>query len=379
MLVRHNPEVEILESLHANASKHANASDGLFVVDEFEPKSIPSYMRLGVSSRHYENMRAIGHRLPAKQLGSIAPFVDRRITNLVAEDYEITDPEHQIALSTAGELLSNGYNVALGQSHGSGEPTDIAFDLGVKSIHLERAGIEHKTAIILSKGFDFLKINTANFTIDQGVLRTILKGLGMKVDHNGLIPLRSFIGVVADVSYFVIPGTESFRAIRERQAAKIRNFNDGVVELIQQDLTQKDDRDTRATLLSLALTGTTAKPIDAAALKEAERQLAGAYEFFPPIDTIPDGSEVYAIGRINHRVTEYLKHCFTFASGIVLDEDPDMTRHDIRPKFIVVKDADGVRKIGAQLTESLDILMPGITFVQDIKQNITTPQQNASS
>lgn len=234
MLLRHNPEIEVLEHLHDNAAKHADASGGLFYVDPFNPKNLEDYMWLAPSVRSHENMAATGNRIPADQLANIAPVVDRRISNLVSPEYLVTDPEHKIALSLAGEFLSNGYNVALGQSHN--EPTDIALDLGVKSIWLEREGVKHSTAIILSKGFDFLKINTSNFTIDPGIVRTFLEGLGMTVDQNGLLPLRSFLGILADKSYFVIPDSASFSEIRKKQTEKIRKFNAAAIQLIQHDL-----------------------------------------------------------------------------------------------------------------------------------------------
>ncbi len=355
-------ENEILEALHANAAGHANNSDGLFVIDSFEPKTLPEYLSLSSRVKDNANMRAHGNRLKAQQLNTIADVVDPRYRSI---DRKVTDPEHLLAFSAMGELLRGGFNVALAQSHG--EPRDIAFDLGFKSIQLSSMGIHHKTAMILSKGFDFLRIDTSNFEIDPGIISSMLENLGIIMRKDRTIALRSFLGIVADSSYFVIPSSASFEPIRQKHSSRIRKYNEGVLSLIGEDLTEVSDEGS-GVLLSLAVTGTTPKRLDIDKYLETKEAMPDFYETLPDISEISTEDKVEVIGTISNRVYEYLRYCFTFASGIVLDTGH--SRQDVRPEFVVVNDQSDIPRIGEKLAQSLDRLHPGDKFVQDLNKNL---------
>jgi len=357
----HRAERDVLEELHSNAVGHAELSDGLFVIDKFNPKQLPDYMSLRPKG-DTENRRAIGNRLSHTALEIFAEVIDSRYKTM---DRTISDPDHVTAFSIMGELLRKKYNVGLTQSHG--EAIDTAFDLGYKSVRLAEQGVEHDTSLILSKGFDFLKIDTKQFNVDPGTIRETLKNIGITLSEDGTIPLRSFLGIVADKTHFVIPSSSTFEEMIEKNRKLIGDFNSSSISLLIDDLT---DDSTRGTLLGSALTGTTSKQLDTNEYRRLIKDNRTLFNTIPEKPKINETEDVRVVGDISDGVIKYLEYCFSFASGIVLDTED--SRQDIRPSFTVATETSDIPRLGVRLTESLEVLHPGALFIQDIGRTLPT-------
>lgn len=359
--------LEVLEALHENAEKHAKISNGFFVIDEFDPYNLEPYIHLrthGDSS----NRRAVYERLPPDNLANTMPLVDSRYANLRSTPPQQRDSE--LALDSMATFMGKlGKNVALLMKHG--ETRDIEFNLAHVSVGLSQKGVPHRTATILSKGIDMLRIDTSSFGYDEDTTKMFLRGVGVTSREDGTVAVRDFVGLASDIIYFVLPNSKSFTGVRKKHPRIFSRFNSSTLGLKAKDLdltgTKIQDQTIPPMLVGFSGTGQTELDLDVQAYLQAQH--LGIFETIPEILNLEDFERARVIGMLGKGLLHHTGGSVTFTSGMVLSEE---TNHHLNPRFVVAEQEADLPNLSMSLAETLSALDPKTLFIEDIKRNLPT-------
>lgn len=367
MMTPAQAHIEVLEALHDNAEKHAKMSRGFFVIDEFDPKNLEPFIHLGIHG-DTSNRRAVYNRLAYDDLANTMPLVDDRYANLTMSPEQQRDNE--LALDNMATIMGGlGRNVALLMKHG--ETRDIEFNLAHVSIELSKKGKAHRTATILSKGIDMLRIDTSSFKLDEETIRMFLKGVGVTLREDGTVPVRDFVGLASDLIYFVFPNSKSFAPIRKKHPRIISKFNGSTLSLKGKDLditgTEIQGQTVPPLLVGFAGTGQTEQDLDVQAYLQARH--LGIFETVPEILNLGDFDRAKVIGKLGEGILHHTGGSVTFTSGMVLGAE---TSYYLNPRFGIAKEEADLPTLSGSLAETLSALDPGTLFIEDVKRNLPT-------
>lgn len=352
---------EVLRELHDNARGHAEASDGFFTIDPFNPKKVEPFLTL-YSHGDTANRRAWAVHREADILEATAKLVDSRYGSL-PNPKEIGG-RSGLALDNMSTEIKAGNDIALGLKHG--ETRDIAFNLGFISIGLSRRDAPHRTGLVLSKGIDFLRIDTRSFGFPNQAVDEFLNGIGLQARADRTVAVRDFVGVVADYTYFVIPSSQSFSGLREKQGNVIKKFNRSTLGLIDDDFSATA-HGAYPLLLGSAVTGTLEKPLDIERFTEG-LLIDGNFETYPEAQTLTP-ELVRVIGEISPGLLASIANRRTYASGITLRSD-SASSVDINPRYIYPTCEQDLITLGKLVIDVSGELDPVHQFVQDLRGNL---------
>lgn len=366
--------IEVLEALHENAEKHAKMSKGFFVIDDFDPKNLEPFIHLGIHG-DTSNRRAVYNRLAYSDLANTMPLVDDRYSTLTTSPEQQRDSE--LALDNMATIMGRlGINVALLMKHG--ETRDIEFNLAHVSIGLSQKGVQHRTATILSKGIDMLRIDTSSFGLDKDAIRMFLKGVGVTLRADGTVPVRDFVGLASDLIYFVFPNSKSFIPIRKKHPRIISKFNSSTLGLKDKDLaitgTEIQGQAVPPLLVGLAGTGQTELDLDVQSYLQAQH--LGIFETVPKILNLEDFERARVIGMLGEGLLHHTGGSVTFTSGMVLSEE---TNYYLNPRFVIANEEADLPNLSGSLAETLSALDPSTLFIEDRKRNLPTLSSGGST
>lgn len=355
---------EILFELHKNAKGHAEASDGFFTIDPFNSHRIESHLTLHTIGDTANRRFTSPHRANADLLDATAKLVDSRYESL--PDPATEEGRNGIALHNMAEQVKARENIALGFRHG--ETRDIAFNLGYISIGLSKRGASHRTALMLSKGIDFLRIDTRSFGYTDSAVDDFLRTLRLPMRKDRTVSVRDFVGVVADYTYFVIPSSSSFEEIRKKHGSTISRFNGSTLKLLNDDFEETvKDEDATPLVYGSGITGTLEKSLDIPRFQE-DSSIEGSFDTYPAINIDTHLDSVRVVGEISPYAVKSIEGIVTYTSGIKLSRD--QSKIDINPHFIYPDEKTGGENISRLLLGNLAELEPELQFIIDLRGNL---------
>jgi hypothetical protein len=352
---------DVLEALHDNAQLHAESSDGFFTVDPLEFGEIGPHLTLYTHRRDTSNRRALAEHRGPEQLESTAKLVDKRYASLPSPD-SVGD-RVGLALDNMATEVKAENDIVLALKHG--ETRDIAFNLGYISIGLARREAPHRTGLILSKGIDFLRIDTKVFGFEEEAVDEFLEGIGLQAREDRTVSVRDFIGVAVDFTYFVLPSSQTFRKLRHRHSTIIRNFNESTIKLIENDF-KATKNGAYPLLLGTAATGTLEKYLDVKRYSEGA-SIDGTFSTSPRMEDI-DPETVKVIGEISHGLLKTIGKRRTYASGILLEDENSSI--DINPRYLFPTDEADLSILGNLIISVCEHLDPEHRYIQDLRGNL---------
>lgn len=350
---------QIMGALYESAATHAELSGGFFVAYEPDLKRF-GYQSLSANPNHY---RLNGEPLDPGMSDAVAATVDKRYAGVPGAVRELDSRTGVV--TQIGHVLASGQNVVLGSEHG--ELVDVPFGLVGVSNRLREQGVAHRSGMIVSKAIDFLGINAEALPAPIDVIESYLGSIGIAIEDDGTIPARSFLRIAAEVTYFTVPSTQSFKNIRKLQQTGIRKFNEHVSEQIAEDMDESRKSDQDPLLFMIALPGTVNKLLDKEGYT-AGQDLGGNYQTVPSVIDVRDDRRIEVVGSISPGVARFLGRALTYATVVRLDElNPKVA---IDKDFVCVSSAESVLTIASKLVNLAGIIEPEKLFAYDTKGNL---------
>lgn len=328
---------QVLDAMYESASVLAENSDGMFHAYEPNPDRFKYHSILPLK----HNYRVEGAPIPnIDDSDSIASIVDSRYEKL-PEAIDLHE-QNTGAITQISNVLRSGQSVALGLEHG--ELIDVAMaEVGVSNA-LRRRGIEHRSALVVSKAIDFMGVNIEYLGIPPDYVKTYLAGIGIEVNDDDTVPVRDFLSIAAHAIYMTIPSTKTFADIRAIQEVAIKTFNARSTEALSKEI---DSSDPFPVLLGVAVPGTTVKILDTDQIESDD----------------DDERPIEVIGQISPGITKFMSGALTYATAIRLDETPPLVQ--IHKDFLCVKDKGDIDSLAERLVEVASELEPDKRFVYD--------------
>lgn len=358
---------QIMGAMYESAATHAELSGGFFVAYEPDLRRF-GYQSLSANPHHF---RLEGSPLDPAMSDAVASTVDKRYTG-IPDVVRRLDTETGV-ITQIGQVLASGQNVVLGSEHG--ELVDVPFGLVGVSNRLREREVAHRSGMIVSKAIDFLGINAEALPAPIDVIESYLGGIGITIEEDGTIPARSFLRIAADVTYFTVPATQSFKGIRGLQKTGIRKFNEHVSERIAEDMNESHLGGEKPLLLMIAMPGTVNKVLDKQAYTDGQ-DLGGNYVTIPGVIDARDSRQIEIVGVISPGVTRFLGRALTYATVVRLQEtDPKVA---IDKDFVCVSSPDSVLTIASKLVSLAGVVEPEKLFAYDAKGNLPLLRKKAS-
>lgn len=351
--------VELLaESLHNSALIQAQASE-IFTVYPANTSN-PEYGFLKVSSKwpRYSRVRGNPHTIPVDELDFFAMMIDERYAT-VPEVLRSADVIGKIATFMAG-----GNHVAVGDSHG--DLFDVPMDLIGVSGRLREQDVPHRTAMIASKGIDYLGVKVDAIGGPEGDLVKWMTRYGAEPLSDGTIPARELLALVADTVYFTVPASASFGDEREDKGMLnlIHRFNSVSKIAIRASLhTPK-----RAPLLLVeGVTGTKVKELDITKYQQ-RTELGVTYDTIPESIDLKQNS-VRIIGKISSATVDLIKGMYLVLAS------SDLNAHPVQfsfSDFIYMDGEHDARDVGAELVKLEMSNYPDAAVAYDARAELPT-------
>lgn len=349
---------QILEALYESAHILAENSKGLLVAYEPDLKRF-EHASLSVNPTHF---RIDGKRIEdPDEADVIASSVDRRYVKLpdaldaFDEATQVDEEPGTGVISQQEEVLKSGQNVINGFEHI--ELIDVVLGGVASSNRHRRKRVPHRTMLVASKAIDLLGVNLAAIDIPPELIKAFLNGMGVEVEHDDTVQVRSFLKIAFDATYLTFPATRTFKGVRGMQGKAIKYFNTLSTTTAANDLDRNKSADAPVEA-NIAMPGTTVKLLDIPALSNKQKEEL----------KVNDDDEIEVIGSINPGVLKFASNSLTYAYALRLDQSPPAVWVD--GKFICLRSKEDIRRFGGRMVSIAERLEPGKRFIQDWKDEL---------
>lgn len=344
----------IIESLHASAQKHANASNGLLICLPIDLEKFPH------QSLNDSVVKGSPAELP--KTVEVASLIRPKFPEIVDYIKKTEEKEEEKARSSEiiGNVLDSQHNVIVGFDHAEDVVTFIMNSLAVANRQRER-NTKFKSAIIASKMLDFLAVDIDSFGDYSEYITNLMNDIDAPI-NNGLVYARDILARGFDRQFLTYPNTQSTRTIRESVGSAIQAVNGTPVSAIKKDFNPGGLRKSHTpTLLFGATSGTINKSLDVNEYEMTKRR--GIYDVVKGPNYSDSDEVIEVIGHIAPGLISFARKALTFAGVAKMNTNNPFIEIDKYP--IALINEDRIRELGRRQVELLDIIDPRVTHIYD--------------
>lgn len=341
-------QTSVLEALQANAAEHASRSKGLLVAYpiDWDNRSQGLYVP---GEKHISRVVTAGNPVEdPSTMHSLAEKVEPTYAGMRAladQDTEISE-----AVDAIAREVDNNQNVFLGLGHN--ELMDAAFSALYVSARLRQRPKPalHRSGIVVSKGMDFLGINTRSLKLSMEEMDQFAFNYSLPIRPDRTIHILDFLRLGFNSIYRSIPDTATFAALREDELQLVIDHNIGMFRQMY-----ADKKTMPPMLLAVAMSGSLTKVLDV--VEYLKKKDLACYSSYPEIGEVNPTDVVEVAGRIAPAVSKFMRKCVSFAGGSGINSD-GLTQLKIDPTPMEVNKPEDLPKFIGHLVAVLGQTTP---------------------